>query len=312
MLSIHRRREEFEANKVIHEAALLRFKGVDGWDVYNCSVPFLYNGKRHIYGRVERREEWANSHVRLFVETGKDEFTALPDCLWELEDPYVQVIKGEFIFGGTHVRKNAGEVLSYYGYFYRGTPEHLTYFTTGPNFMKDIRVVELQDGRVGVFSRRRDHEEVYIGFCTIDSIEDLSMEAISDARRLDVLEEGTWGGVNQAYRLESGKIGCIAHYSYHDKKPDGMPLTVYTNYAFVLDPETREILDGKIIGSMNCYPPCPAKIPKLEDCVFTGGMVLCEDGTCDLYSGIGDTGAGRIRIDYPFAQYGKVVSSLDL
>ena len=75
---------QFEAHKHIYESSLIRFIGVDGFDVYNCSVPFIYNGKKHIYGRVEKREEWANSHVRLFVETGKNEFTALPQLSWQL------------------------------------------------------------------------------------------------------------------------------------------------------------------------------------------------------------------------------------
>ncbi|CAD2222577.1 hypothetical protein AGDE_01428 [Angomonas deanei] len=237
----------FEKEKQIYEAALLRFKGVDGWDVYNCSVPFLYNGKRHIYGRVERREEWANSHVRLFVETGKDEFTVQHGYRsFELEDPYIANIKNEMIFGGTHVRKDKGKIGSYFGYFYRGTPEHLTYFTTGPNYMKDIRVVELQDGRIGVFSRPRSDSAASIGWTILDSIEELGEEVIAKAPPLDIIQENCWGGVNQAYLLTSGKVGCIAHYSYVDHDAEG-ELLVYLNCSFVLHPETRKVEDLKIL-----------------------------------------------------------------
>ncbi|EPY28020.1 hypothetical protein STCU_01133 [Strigomonas culicis] len=302
----------FEREKRIYDKALLKFKGVDGFDVYNCSVPFMYKGKRHIYGRVEKRSEWANSHVRLFVETGKDEYSVLLHYRsFELEDPYIANIKGEMIFGGTHVRKDKGGMSSYFGYFYRGTPAHLTYFTTGPNYMKDIRLVDLPDGRIGVFSRPRLGTRASIGWTIINTIEELGEDVISKAKPLDILGNDMWGGVNQAYLLTSGKVGCIAHYSYEDKVLNiEADQTVYLNYAFVLDPITRTIEGGKIIGTQGCYPPCPAKINSLHDCAFTSGITMRSDGKCDLYSGVGDTHEGRITIDYPFEGYGQIIDNL--
>lgn len=135
-------REQFEREKVITEAAYLTFKGVDGYDVYNCSVPFKLNGKMHIMGRVERRNEWVNSYVRLFIETGKDEFTLVPNAMmWQLEDPFVSFVHGEMVFGGTRVTKNHSKVCEYHTDFYRGPPNDLVYFTSGPKKMKDIRLV---------------------------------------------------------------------------------------------------------------------------------------------------------------------------
>ncbi|KAK7194573.1 hypothetical protein NESM_000375100 [Novymonas esmeraldas] len=300
----------FEANKRVYESALLTFKGVEGYDVYNCSVPLHYKGKLHIYGRVEKRDVWASSHVRLFEETGKDEFTAVSGHTWELEDPYIQNVKGEMIFGGTHVRKNGNEVLSYYGYFYRGTPVKTSYFTTGPDFMKDIRVVQLQDGRLGIFSRVRTTAEVYVGFSTVDTVDRLTTAAIVAATPIDFIKPGMWGGVNQAYLLSSGKVGCIGHSAYYDTKPSGEPLTVYVNVSFIFDPETRQLDAERVIGTRSCYPASPAKRPNLEDCVFASGIVMREDGKCDLYSGLGDTCEGRITIDYPFEGYGTVVGDL--
>ncbi|KAG5485055.1 hypothetical protein LSCM1_07136 [Leishmania martiniquensis] len=303
-------KEAFEANKRVYESVLLTFKGVDGYDVYNCSVPFFYKGKRHIYGRVEKREVWAASHVRLFEETGKDEFTAVPELSWELEDPYIQNVKGEMVFGGTHVRKNGNKVLTYRGYFYRGTPVLLTYFTAGPDYMKDIRVVPLRDGRLGVFSRCRTKVEVYVGFTTVDSIDHLTTAVIASAKPIDFIKPGTWGGVNQAYLLSSGKIGCIGHSAYSEENPPGEPLTVYVTVSFVFDAETRQLHAEQVIGTKSCYPACPAKIPALVDCVFASGIVMRNDDKCDLYSGVGDTHEGRITIEYPFHGYGSIVGDL--
>ena len=310
-MTMKEHKKAFEESKRVYESALLTFKGTDGYDVYNCSVPFFFKGKRHIYGRVEKREIWASSHVRLFEETSKDEFTAVPGFALELEDPYIQNIKGEWIFGVTHVRKDGDMVLSYYGYFYRGTPVELTYFTMGPDFMKDIRVLELQDGRLGIFSRVRTKVEVYVGFATVDSVDHLTTAAIAAAKPIDFIKPGTWGGVNQPYLLTSGKVGCIGHTAYNDTKLSGEPLTVYVNCAFIFDPVTHEIENVKVIGTKSCYPSCPAKRPHLEDCVFASGIVMREDGKCDLYSGLGDTCEGRITIDYPFEGYGDIVGHLE-
>lgn len=71
-------------------------------------------------------------------------------------DPCVQKIGDEFIMEGTHVKKRANEKIeSFFAYFHRGTDIHdLHYFATGPDNMKDVRLVPLQDGRIGVFPGR--------------------------------------------------------------------------------------------------------------------------------------------------------------
>lgn len=80
------------------------------------------------------------------------------------------------------------------------------------------------------------------------------------------------------------------------------------NFSFVLNVARHEAVDQKIIGTRSCYPDGPAKKPMLTDCAFTSGIVMREDGKCDLYSGIGDTEAGRIAIDYPFEGHGRIVA----
>ncbi|GET86601.1 hypothetical protein, conserved [Leishmania tarentolae] len=304
-------KKAFEANKRVYESVLLTFKGVDGYDVYNCSVPFSYKGKKHIYGRVEKRDIWASSHVRLFEETAKDEFTAVADGMtWLLEDPFVSKVKGEAFFGGTRVRKVSDRVFTYYSDFFRGGIEQGLYFATGPDNMKDVRCVELANGCIGVFSRPKTEVYTCVGFTIIDNLSDLTQKVISEAEPLNILHAGAWGGVNQAYLLTSGKVGCIAHYSYNSKDDKGRPTSVYLNYSFVLDPETRQIEMERIIGTRSCYPDYPVKAERLIDCAFSSGIVMREDGKCDLYSGLGDTCEGRITIDYPFEGYGAVVDQL--
>ena len=306
----------FEKNKRIYDSALLTFVGTEGYDVYNCSIPFRWNGKRYIYGRVERRNEWARSTAHLFEEDGRDRWRAVPGSpVYQLEDPFTAKIGGQMILGGTHVRMKSGSIDTYYGYFYRGTDlNDLYYFTTGPDRMKDIRLVEMGDGRIGVFSRPRngtyeDGAASAIGFTVISSVDELTSEVIENAPRLrGLFGPGEWGGPNQAYFLSSGKIGVIGHMSWEDTAPDdGETLQVYVNSSFVLDPETREVLDFRIIGCRSCYPASEPKLSRLRNCTFTSGIEMRPDGKADLYSGVCDAAEGRITVDYPFEGFGEIV-----
>ncbi|MFD2875915.1 DUF1861 family protein [Paenibacillus rhizoplanae] len=181
--------------------------------------------------------------------------------------------------------------------------------------MKDIRLVALADGRIGVFSRPRGSEvkgqygsESMIGFTVIDKLEDLTADVIENAPYLHgILGAGEWGGVNQAYLLDSGKIGIIGHICYQDKDVDGKLLKVYLNMAFIFDPITRESHDLHLIGSRSCYPPGARQVPIFDGLRLFFGDRDAGDGKADLYSGVGDCQAGRITIDYPFAPYGSIV-----
>jgi len=317
-MNLKEQRVLFELNRTIYETARLTFHGVDGFDVYNTSTPFQWCGQIYLFGRVERRSEWARSWVRLFSNTGSDDWTVVPNSMiYQLEDPYVSQIGGLLVMGGSHVRYKAGKVDTYYGYFYRGTDLHdLVYFTTGPNYMKDIRLVELEDGRIGVFSRPRNQRileqygsESQIGFTVINTLDELTADVIENAPYIPGLfGTGEWGGCNQAYLLEDGSLGVIGHHSYYAPNAQGVEQQVYLNVAFVLDRRHHALTDFKIIGTRPCYPASPAKKPFLTDCAFTSGIVMRPDDKVDLYSGLSDTAEGRIVINYPFAGHGRIVS----
>jgi len=316
-MNLIEQRKQFEVTKNIYESVKLMFHGVEGYDVYNTSIPFEWKGKKYIFGRVERRDEWSRSWVRLFENAGKDEWTIVKDSMiYQLEDPYISIIHETLVLGGTHVRYKQGSIDTYYSYFYKGTDVNdMYYFTTGPDFMKDIRMVQMPDNKIGVFSRPRSEEvrkkygsESVVGFTIIDSLDELKADIIENAPVVNGLfDKDEWGGCNQCYYLSSGVIGVIGHKCYKTIEENGQVIKTYMNISFVLDPEKNEAMDVKIIGTRSCYQEGPAKKPLLEDCAFTSGIIIREDGKVDLYSGIGDTEVGRIVIDYPFQGYGKIV-----
>ena len=307
----------FDQDNPVKESTLVSFKGVEGFDVYNSSIPFTWDGKRYIYGRVERREEWARSWVRLFTETAPDEFTLVEKSMvYQLEDPYVSRIGDELVLGGTHVRYSCGEINNLYGYFYKGTDlEDLYYFTTGPDQMKDIRLVQLNKG-IGVFSRPRNaHTEKehgsasIVGFTVIPDIMSLSASVIENAKKIEgMFAKGEWGGCNQCYLLDSGLIGIIGHKSYTETVPGGDDLAVYVNVSFVFDPKSHKLLDEQIIATRKSFPLTPAKRPNLIDCAFAAGICMRQDGMVDLYSGLSDVSVGRAVIKYPFEGFGNIQS----
>ncbi|MBQ3178491.1 MAG: DUF1861 family protein [Clostridia bacterium] len=318
----HEKREAFEQTKIIHASRKLTFLGVDGYDVYNCSVPFTWHGETYIFGRVEKRAEWARSWVYLFRKTGEDLYSRVPESMiYTIEDPYVAVIQGELCMGGTYVVRMRNEVKTYWANFYRGHDlMNLYYFTTGPDYMKDIRLVDMGKQGIGVFSRPRDEatEKKYgslsiVGFTTIRSLDELDDKVVENARVIDgMFDAGEWGGCNQCYLLDSGYIGIIGHKCYSYPWEDGRTMNAYCNAAFVFDPVTHTLLDEKVIGTRSCYPDGPSKVFITTDSAFTSGIVMREDGKCDLYSGINDVEEGVITIDYPFAGFGNIVTVTSL
>ena len=298
---------EYIRTRKVYNRDLFKFD-ISDFDVYNCSVPFEYDGKTYVWGRVEKREEWATSLTMLFEKRSDGIFErakgveALP-----LEDPFMVKIKGEYVLGGSHVVKERGLIKTYV-YFYRGkSPFSLKYFTTGPDYMKDIRLVELDDGRIGVFSRPRCQEimdkygtESQIGFTMIDSLDDLTAEVIENAEYIpEVFAPKEWGGVNQAINLGGGNIGVIGHQCYNLYK-DGKEYPVYVNTSFVYDSKTHSIINKKVIGVREDYPDTCSKVPTLCHCAFTSGIEILSKEKVKLYSGLSDVGQGYIEINNPF------------
>ena len=181
--------------------------------------------------------------------------------------------------------------------------------------MKDIRLVKMGGTKIGVFSRPRGEHirqeygcESLIGFTIINSIDELSADVIDSAKIIpNLFDKDQWGGCNQVYRLDNSLIGIIGHKCYKNNNENGQEILTYMNISFVYDTEKHIVMDEKIIGTRNCYPDGPAKMPNLSDCAFTSGIVMRDDGKVDLYSGISDCEQGRIVIDYPFSKYGNIL-----
>lgn len=298
--------EAYQQHKTIRNARKITFLGVEGYDVYNISPAFQWDGETYIAGRVEKREN-EFSMVRFFKKTGEDEYTAvLPEMTFNLlQDPFVTVIDGQLILGGVQIVSDplhSNRIISWHTCFYKGTAlNELKLFAIGPSHMKDIRLCQLADGRVGCFTRPQGRKggRGRIGYIEFESLDHVNGEEMLDAHiyHTHFLPE-EWGGANEVHLLKNGKLGVVGHIARRDE--EGLH---YQGMCFAFDPKTKEHTPLQVIACRKDMSKGPSKRPDLIDVLFTGGIVRNNDGTATLYTGVSDCEAYCAVIDDPFLAF---------
>lgn len=266
-------------------------------DVYNPAVIVTKNGEIEFLGRTEGRITKFSTLIVHFRFT-EGTWTPQNNIAIHLEDPAVAQIGDQLVVAGVELIKDIRTAtVNYKTVFYTGTSlEDLKRLEVeGPLGMKDIRLVELQDGRIGVYTRPQGINKGglgQIGFCIIDSLADLNKQVIQDAPLINArFPEGEWGGANQAQLLPDGRVLVLGHRAYRDKKKGRH----YFPWAFVHDTQTGEIQDLGILAQSADLPPGAAKAWDLQDVLFPAGFILKGD-RLTLYLGTRDTGVGKVVI----------------
>lgn len=280
------------------------FRGIDGFDVYNPTVPFKWNGETYMIGRVERRDS-EHSKAVFFILNNDGSFSPVESIKqYKLQDPYVSFIDDTIVFGGTEIYTHPNDTnrLSWRAKFYYGSDiANFQELIVGPDGMKDIRIVKLADGRIGVFSRPQGVKcgRGKIGFTIIDSLTNLTPEVIEQAPLLEQFDEREWGGCNEATLLSNGKIGVLGHIAKFSEND----VRHYYPMTFCIDPITREYSDMKIIAERANLHPGPAKRDDLEDVLFSAGLVRHGNNKATLYTGVSDVEVQSIEVVDPFDEY---------
>ncbi|OAB40123.1 MTP-1 family protein [Paenibacillus glacialis] len=299
-------REYQQSNKTVRNPEKLTFMGVGDKDVYNITAPFEDEGEQVIAGRVESRDS-EHSEIVFFVERDGAWIPREGAPILTLQDPFYTKIAGELVLGGVqiypHPNPTKESIFSWRTVFYKGARiAELKPFFTGPSGMKDLRLVELIDGSIGVLTRPQGEKggRGKIGFTRISSLKDLTPEVIEEAPLLEgqFIEE-EWGGGNEIHLLNNGLLGILGHIACFDTELDRH----YYSMVFVLDPETREFSDIRLIAVRAEFVPGVSKRPDLRDVVFSGGLVRNLDGTANLYVGLSDAEAHRLTMADPFISF---------
>lgn len=287
-------------------ARRLSFEGVGGCDVYNVTAPFSWDSGTYLLGRVEPRD---TEHSCLFLfEYEEPKSRWIPSTrispMESLQDPCFTFIDGDLVFGGVRfpVPLTSGE-LGWRTEFHRLNRQgEVTPLFLGPEKMKDIRLKQLRDGRIAVFTRPQGAigGRGRIGFTIVDSLADVNAEIMEAAPLFpDQHPDEEWSGANEIHLLQGGLLGVLGHVA----RFDGPYKRQYFSMVFAVDPETRETGPMRIIAERKDFPAGPAKRPDLEDVIFSGGLVRGPDGRATLYAGLSDAAAASLEIPDPFLEW---------
>lgn len=276
------------------------FKNVDGFDVYNPTAPFLYAGVKHICARVEKRDS-EESEAVFFVEEEKDIY-AVDEKLprFRLQDPCLTKIGSYYILGGTETFPHP-ENPKWIGWrttFYYGEKlENMHVLVKGPLGMKDVRLVELADGKIGVFTRPQGEKggRGKIGFTIADDLSAVSAELMDNAPLLDLFLPLEWGGVNAVYPMKDGRLGVLGHIACFEPEE----VRHYYPMAFCFNPKDRTYSQPVMLAERREFLEGPSKREDLRDVLFSGGLFFEEDKTF-LYVGVSDCEVQYMPIYNPF------------
>ena len=281
----------------------LVFSGFPGHDVYNVTAPFEWKERSVIAGRVERRSEEL-SEIVLFSETdGEWRPIEGAPTFPGLQDPCVTMMDGKVVLGGVRFPVTIGEDRKAWQMeFYReGLNGGFDKVLTGPPKMKDIRFLQLPDGRILVLTRPQGERggRGRIGFCVVDSLIQARWETIENALLFDHCPEEQWVGANEAHLLTKNKIGVLGHLA--EFREDGSRR--YRSMVFCIDLETGQSTETEIIAERSDFPPGESKRPDLQDVIFSGGLLRLGHGRARLFAGLSDAEAGSLDLPDPFLKF---------
>lgn len=279
---------------------LIRLSGIDDMDGYNPSGVIPNSDQPHVYVRVEYRDDEFSSWSVPFRQTSENEWSMEPELpMLSLQDPSVAIIGGKIVVGGVRVVAKKRDYVYFRTVLWRGdSVDSLQEFVLSPLQMKDTRLVELSDGRVGIFTRPMGGAagKGKIAYTEADSLDVLTPGVMDDAKWLDVQPvDAHWWGANDIYALGGDHLGILGHVA----KLEGKDRHYYA-FAAVFDRQTRTIVDGpRIIANRASFPATVAKRADLQDIVFPSSI---DRKRGLLYAGLSDSAIGVVSIPDPFAE----------
>lgn len=301
--------KEYKDKGFKYKSEKINFVLGDDRDIYNITKPFKDENDCVIAGRVEKRDSEL-SDVLFFKESG-DKWIPKEGCSsLKLQDPFFTRVNGKLVIGGVEVYNKPNDTkLGYRTVFLKGEKiKDLKRFATGPEMMKDIRLLEIDNEKILVFTRPTGEVggRGTIGFTIINSLDELNAENLSKAELINnqfIKEE--WGGVNELHKLSNGLIGVLGHIAKFDEFGNRH----YYSMSFAFNLDTHETTPIKIIATRDDFLEGAYKREDIKDVIFSGGLIRKNDGKAELYCGVSDAEAHKIVIEDPFLEYENLVIS---
>jgi len=293
--------DEFRRRARPEPGRLVALHGLEGMDGYNPSESIPNGRFPYVFVRAEPRDVEYDSWSVPFRMVSADCWEVeehLP--MYRLEDPCASVIHGTLVVGGVRIVSRVGNRPTWETVFLRGeSPADLEEFARSPAYMKDVRLVELEDGGVGVFTRPwgGPTSSRHMGYTELYSLDDLTTPVMANAPLLTTQPvDGQWWGANAVYNLGDGNLGVLAHFAtWKAGSRHYYPIT------FVFDRLRRKIVQGpEIVADRSCFPEYAAREPDLQDVIFPGWLDREHNL---LYAGLSDTAIGVMPLEDPFRSF---------
>ncbi|WP_379894918.1 DUF1861 family protein [Lapidilactobacillus mulanensis] len=268
-------KEHRRFNQSADRAAKLTFIGVDGDDVYNTSVVFELNQKTYLAGRTEKRDSEL-SETKLFEQIGSSQFRLVPDFGLPLQDPFITLINGQVILGGVKVDWTDPQSPIWRTEFYLLKADLTTeLILTGPKKMKDIRLCQLNNGRILILTRPQGDTAGLgkIGMLIVDDLQKVTPSELVAAPLLkNNFADENWGGANQIFQVSDQVVFVAGHIAsmVNDERH-------YYALAFYVDLASQQILGEHLLAERQDFLAGPSKRDDLADVVFTSGIVKNEE-----------------------------------
>ena len=132
----------------------------------------------------------------------------------KLQDPAVAVIH-DMVDSGVRLVSKRGTFVYFRTVFWRGSSiDTLEEFSHSPLQLKDTRLVALEGGKVGIFTRPVGGiaGRGKIAYTEVDSLNALKPPAIANAEWLDIQPvDAQWWGPNDVISLDRGRLGILGH-----------------------------------------------------------------------------------------------------
>jgi hypothetical protein len=297
---------------------------------YNPS-PIQINGKTHLLGRMEiessQLQSELDSKIGLFEESDSSHWhTNKQTPVFSGQDPFDWcVVQGEHIFGNVEVWPDPeNPTQTHYRTVFRRYKEDFSEivnekneiaepFAVSPEKMKDVRLVDLENGKIGVFARPQ--KENFgglgkIGYFEINNLDELE-EALTKYNEEDdqtsliegICNDEEWAGVNQSILLDDGTLGILGHIARFrlsdPDNPESPKVKDYYGITFNFDPKTRQASNVKIIITAEDFEKVKPKKDDLGSIYFPGGLIKVDDHY-ELYGSVGDARGCVAKVDDPF------------
>ena len=242
-----------------------------------------------------------------------------------MQDPFhFSNIDGWQIIGGVQIYEREAERPGNLGYRtiffrYKDSVKELVNnegqlvepFVSSPDTMKGVRLAQLPNGKIAMFTRPQGGEFDLGKICyrELNSLDDFTGETMSQPElTLDLFKEGEWGGPNEVHVLSNGKLGVLSHIArFAPKDPTDPNSPIVKHYyasTFCFDPATRQASHMKIIATADSFPNIEPKKDDLGGIIYSGGIRRLDYGSAMLYCGVQDRESAEVFLqEDPFLEY---------